>query len=294
MTYNASLNRLYFVWDPVVGAVSYNCGGERFTNNDNQPFAGIGAEGITPAGLYYFDLNATYIPAGTYRMGITAFNGGYSEIASFSTFIDISSGSTDTTTGGSVLIPSVYLITPSRPIITGVTLKFVSPDVYDAFITFTGSTFTGKEGETIVSYQGIEILSDKYGPLITVSDGVLPDGGGTYTVKVRVPRRDVYLFSIEVTNSETETNANQYRSLTFDVYLPSPPIDRHRRYWPSQAERAESKHICRCCASTTYFTSYAAKMRATKAKFVGCCCTRPTANLYADVPRVQDGPPCSE
>ncbi len=70
-------------------------------------------------------------------------------------------------------------------------------------------------------------------------------------------------------------------------------MDRRRRYWPSHAERAEAKHICECPEPSQKFTSYADKMRATKARFVGCCCTRLVANLYADVPRVQGGLPCS-
>ena len=74
---------------------------------------------------------------------------------------------------------------------------------------------------------------------------------------------------------------------------PLPPIDRRRRYWPSQSERADAKHICSCPGSGATFTSSADRLRAKKARFVGCCCTQEVARLYANVPRVQDGLPCS-
>jgi hypothetical protein len=75
-----------------------------------------------------------------------------------------------------------------------------------------------------------------------------------------------------------------------------PPIDRRRRYWPSQSERADAKRICQCPDPDVpvRFVSAADRLRAKKAKFVGCCCAQQeTARLYADVPRVQDGLPCS-
>ncbi len=72
------------------------------------------------------------------------------------------------------------------------------------------------------------------------------------------------------------------------------PIDRRRRYWPTQQERAEAKRICPCPERGIPFASNADRLRALKARFVGCCCSaRTVASLYADVPRVQDGPPCS-
>jgi hypothetical protein len=69
-------------------------------------------------------------------------------------------------------------------------------------------------------------------------------------------------------------------------------MDRRRRYWPSQAERADAKHIC-CCPTVRRFRNFAEKMRADRARLAGCCCTQPVAHLYAYVPRVQDGLPCS-
>jgi hypothetical protein len=74
-----------------------------------------------------------------------------------------------------------------------------------------------------------------------------------------------------------------------------PPMDRRRRYWPSQTERADAKRICQCPDpdEPARFASSADRLRALKARFVGCCCTRETARLYADVPRVQGGLPCS-
>jgi hypothetical protein len=74
--------------------------------------------------------------------------------------------------------------------------------------------------------------------------------------------------------------------------MPPPPMDRRRRYWPSQTERADAKHICSCPAARR-FSSFAEKMRADRARLAGCCCTQPVAHLYVDVPRVQDGLPCS-
>lgn len=66
-----------------------------------------------------------------------------------------------------------------------------------------------------------------------------------------------------------------------------PPIDRRRRYWPTQQERADAMQICRCpltCAPRR-FTSYEAKMRAERARYAGCCCSEgTTAKLYAAVP----------
>lgn len=73
-----------------------------------------------------------------------------------------------------------------------------------------------------------------------------------------------------------------------------PPMDRRRRYWPSQSERADAKRICLCPGAEARFVSAADRLRAKKAKFVGCCCVEnQAANLYANVPRVQGGLPCS-
>ena len=74
---------------------------------------------------------------------------------------------------------------------------------------------------------------------------------------------------------------------------PLPPIDKRRRYWPTQQERAEAKHICQCPGTNARFVSAADRLLAKKAKFVGCCCTQEVARLYANMPRVQDGLPCS-
>jgi hypothetical protein len=71
------------------------------------------------------------------------------------------------------------------------------------------------------------------------------------------------------------------------------PVDRRRLYWPSHQERADAKRICQCPGPGATFASDADRLRAKKAQFVGCCCTRETAHLYADVPRVQGGAPCS-
>jgi len=86
---------------------------------------------------------------------------------------------------------------------------------------------------------------------------------------------------------------------------PPPPIDTRRRYWPTQQERVDAKHICRCPSACVNggvrrFTNYGSLMRATRARLAGCCCCTSqvgcagtTAKLYALVPRVQDGLPCS-
>jgi hypothetical protein len=92
----------------------------------------------------------------------------------------------------------------------------------------------------------------------------------------------------------------------FGSALPPPPIDRRRVYWPTQQERADAMHLCRCpsaCANgcVRRFTSSEARLRAERARYAGCCCctssvgcgNATTAKLYAATPRVQGGLPCS-
>ena len=303
VTYNAVLKRVYYTWDAYSGATSYVIAAERI-EIDSEPFVSMSADSIPSAGLSYFDLTPYYISEGTYTTRINAYNGATLLATTETTFI-ISASSPDTTTGGTSL-SFTYLITPSCPIITSVRLEYRSVGLYDAFITFTGSTYTGGNGYTIFSYQAYNAITSSYGQQITVADGVLPAGGGTYTLQVSAPITDVFLFRIEVVNTNTETNANRIFSLLYSMVLPPPPIDRRRKYWPTHQERADAMHLCRCpsaCANgcVRRFTTTEARLRAERARYVGCCCctssvgcgNATTAKLYAATPRVQGGLPCS-